>query len=151
MNMLKTVMIAGLLTVSASVMAHTGIKSTFPENEQMLEAAPEQLTLNFGAPVRLMKVVLMDGGHKDLEIGFKPTAKADKSFEIAVPKIKMGEYMVSWVSMGKDGHKMSGDFSFMVHGEGMTHDGEHSDAHKAHGESHEEAPKEAHKDDGHAH
>ena len=151
MNMLKTVMIAGLLTISASVMAHTGIKSTFPANEQMLEAAPKQLTLNFGAPVRLMKVVLMDGEHKDLEIGFKPTAKADKSFKIAVPKIEMGEYMVSWVSMGKDGHKMSGDFSFMVHGEGMTHDGEHSDAREAHGESHDEAPKEAHKNDGHAH
>ena len=151
MNILKTVMIAGLLTISASVMAHTGIKSTYPANEQMLEAAPKQLTLSFGAAVRLMKVTLMDGDHKDLKIGFKPTAKMDKSFKIAVPKIEMGEYMVSWVSMGKDGHKMSGDFSFMVHGEGMTHDGEHSDAHEAHGESHAETPKKEHKDDGHAH
>ena len=56
MKFLKAIMIAGLLTMSGSVLAHTGIKSTYPANEQILEAAPKQLTLNFGAPVRLMKV-----------------------------------------------------------------------------------------------
>ena len=144
MKVLKTLMATALLTLSASVLAHTGIKSTYPANEQMLEAAPKQLTINFGAPVRLMKVILMDGDHKDLEIGFKPSAVANNSFKIAVHEIKVGEYMVSWVSMGKDGHKMKGDFSFMVHGEGMGHDDGHSD-------DHSEEPKGEHKDDEHGH
>lgn len=144
MKLLKTIMIAGLLTVSTAALAHTGIKSTYPANEQMLEAAPQQLTLNFGAPVRLMKVILMDGDHKDLKIGFKPGAEAGTSFKIAVPEIEVGEYMVSWVTMGKDGHKMSGDFSFMVHGEGMSHDDGHDDDHAT-------EHKGEHKDDGHGH
>lgn len=144
MNFFKTMMATSLLTLSASVLAHTGIKSTYPADEQMLEAAPKQLTISFGAPVRLMKVILVDGEHKDLEIGFKPSAKADKTFKIAVPEIEVGEYMVSWVSMGKDGHKMKGDFSFMVHGKGMSHDDGHDNAHES-GHSDE------HKDDSHDH
>ena len=148
MKFLKTMMAVGLLTLSASAMAHTGIKSTYPANEQMLEAAPKQLTINFGAPVRLMKVILMDGEHADLKIPFKPSATANTSFKIAVPEIEVGEYMVSWVSMGKDGHKMTGDFSFMVHGEGMNHDDGHSDGHD---DEHGEAATEEHKDDAHGH
>ncbi|WP_181389837.1 copper resistance CopC family protein [Leucothrix pacifica] len=144
MKFLKTMMVASLLTLSASALAHTGIKSTYPANEQMLEAAPKQLTLNFGASVRLMKVILMDGEHKDLNIGFKPKAEAGTSFKIAVPEIEVGEYMVSWTTMGKDGHKMSGDFSFMVHGEGMSHD-------DGHGDDHETEQKDDHKDDDHGH
>ena len=134
MKLLKTLIVAGLFTMNAAALAHTGIKSTYPANEQMLEAAPKQLTLNFGAPVRLMKVVLMDGEHKDLGMEFKPSADANASFKVAAPAMTMGEYMVSWVAMGEDGHKMTGDFSFMVHGEGMemglSHDDGHGEAHK---------------------
>jgi methionine-rich copper-binding protein CopC len=119
MKLLKTLMIASLFTLSTAALAHTGIKSTYPANEQMLDAAPKQLTLTFSAAVRLMKVTLMDGEHKDLGIDFKPSADAGTTFKVKAPELSMGEYMVSWVSMGKDGHKMTGDFSFMVHGEGM--------------------------------
>lgn len=140
MKYLKTLIVAALFTMSAAALAHTGIKSTYPANEQMLGAAPKQLTLNFGAPVRLMKVVLMDGEHQDLKIRFKPSADANTTFKVAAPVMSMGEYMVSWVAMGKDGHKMTGDFSFMVHGEGMDMGMNHDDGHSA-----------EHKDDGHDH
>lgn len=147
MKFLKTIIIASALTISASALAHTGLKSTYPANEQMLEAAPKQITLNFGAAVRLMKVTLMDGDHKDLEMEFKPSAKADTTFKIAAPELPIGEYMVSWTSMGKDGHKMTGDFSFMVHGEGMAHDNSHTDKH----EDMQGEKDDSHNSDAHAH
>ncbi len=137
MKFLKTMMISGLLSVSVSVTAHTGLKATYPANEQMLEAAPKQLSLIFSSPVRLMKVILKDAEHKDLKIGFKPFARADQTFKVAVPELQVGKYVVSWVSMGKDGHKMSGDFNFMV-AAGLTG-------------GHAEMKKDAHKDDGHSH
>lgn len=141
MNFLKTMMILGLLSMSLSAVAHTGLKTTYPANEQMLEAAPKQLSLVFGAPVRLMKVVLMDAEHKDLKIGFKPSAQANETFKITVPELQLGQYMVSWVSMGKDGHKMSGDFNFMVQSKVAAKPAE----------GHDEMKNDAHKDDGHAH
>lgn len=126
MKFFKTTIIAGFLALSAPALAHTGIKSTSPSNEQILEAAPKQLSLNFNAPVRLMKVTLTDSERKDLKIGFKPSSVANTSFNVAIPKMPVGEYLVSWVSMAKDGHKMTGDFSFIVQGKGTDH--EHGDS-----------------------
>lgn len=114
MKFLKTMIISSLLSVSVSAIAHTGIKSTYPANKQALEAAPKQLSLNFRAPVRLMKVILADAEYKDLKIGFKPSAKAGKTFKVSMPELQVGKYVVNWVSMGRDGHKMKGNFNFMV-------------------------------------
>ena len=122
MTFLKTVMLASVLAISTSALAHTGIKSTQPANEQTLETAPKHLTLNFSGSVRLMKVILKDGDDKDLKIDFKPTAKAADSFKIAVPDIENGGYTVSWTAMGKDGHKMTGDFSFLINDKDMSNE-----------------------------
>ena len=115
--------LAGLLAINGSALAHTGIKTTEPANEEKLETAPKHLSLTFAGSVRLMKVILKDGDDKDLKIGFKPKVEASNSFEIAVPEIEIGEYTVSWTAMGKDGHKMTGDFSFMVGSEEISQDG----------------------------
>lgn len=103
-----------LLTLSTALSAHTGIKSTEPTNQQTLDSAPEKLSLTFRAPVRLMKVSLKDVEKTDLDLGFKPSAKANKSFHIELPELPVGEYFVKWVSMGKDGHKITGNFSFDI-------------------------------------
>ena len=122
MMFLKTIIATTALLISISVLAHTGIKSTFPANEQSLTEAPTQLTLTFSGPVRLMKVLMSNSEAEALDIEFKPTAQANKSFDVALPDLEKGQYLVSWVSMGKDGHKMKGDFSFTVTSEGVSHD-----------------------------
>ncbi|PWQ92296.1 copper resistance CopC family protein [Leucothrix pacifica] len=122
MMFLKTIMATAVLLISVSVLAHTDIKSTFPANEQALTEAPTQLTLTFSGPVRLMKVLMNNSEAEALDIEFKPTAEASKSFNVSLPDLEMGQYLVSWVSMGKDGHKMKGDFSFTVVSEGAGHD-----------------------------
>jgi len=120
MKYLTTIILTGLLAVSTSVIAHTGIKSTSPTNEQVLNTSPEKLILTFKGSVRLMKVVLLDSEEETLETDFKPSAKAGKTFDIGIPSLTAGNYAVHWTSMGKDGHKIKGDFSFKISTENKT-------------------------------
>ena len=99
---------------SATASSHTGIKSTSPENKAVLQEAPETLTLSFRAPVRLMKVTLLDNNEEVVKTDFKPTAKAAKTFSVDLPELSGGKYQASWMIMGKDGHKIKGRFVFTV-------------------------------------
>ena len=114
MKILITIISTGLLLLNTTIFAHTGIKSTLPENKAVLEKAPKELMLTFKGSARLMKVELFDTNQEAVEIGFKPTVKAAKSFTISLPDLTVGKYQAKWVMMGKDGHKMKGDFAFTV-------------------------------------
>ena len=114
MKILTIIIAAGLIMASATAVAHTGIKSTSPENKAVLLEAPEALTLSFKAPVRLMKVTLLDTNEELVKTDFKPTAKAAKSFSVDLPELSVGKYQVNWMIMGKDGHKIKGRFVFTV-------------------------------------
>ena len=100
--------------LSLNAAAHTGIKSTSPENKAVLQEPPEALTLSFRAAVRLMKVTLLDTNEDVVKIDFKPTSKASKVFSVDIPELTLGKYKANWVIMGKDGHKMKGSFVFTV-------------------------------------
>jgi len=121
MKIFKAMLLASLLATSVSAIAHTGLKSSLPADEQTLETTPEKLTLTFSGSVRLMKVTLTDSDDKALEIDFKPSAKANKIFDINSPELSSGEYTVNWISMGKDGHKIKGDFSFNIQNKALEH------------------------------
>jgi hypothetical protein len=43
-------------------------------------------------------------------------AQSQANFAIALPALKPAKYTVSWMIMGDDGHKMKGEFGFMLHG-----------------------------------
>ena len=114
MKTLNIIISTALLLFSTSVWAHTGIKSTSPENKAVLEQAPKELSLNFRGAVRLMKIGLLDTNQEAVKIEFKPSAAAAKSFTVALPELTVGKYNASWMVMGKDGHKMKGAFAFTV-------------------------------------
>jgi len=113
-KILNIIITTGLLLISSSLLAHTGIKSSSPENKSVLTKAPETLSLNFKSAVRLMKVRLLDAKQETVKIDFKPTAKAAKSFDVDLPALTVGNYKVNWMMMGKDGHRMKGNFSFTI-------------------------------------
>ncbi|RVU85592.1 hypothetical protein EOL70_06475 [Leucothrix sargassi] len=114
MKILSVTLLVALLGFSAVGQAHTGIKSTSPQNDAVLTSAPETLGLEFKGNVRLFKVTLSDADKQEIDIGFNPTTKAAKSFSVALPPLAASRYTVDWVSMSKDGHKVTGDFSFEV-------------------------------------
>ena len=115
MKILTIMITSGLLLISSALFAHTTMKSTIPANNAVLEEPPKTLSLTFKAEVRLMKIGLRDTNLEAVMVDFKPTPKAAKSFIIDLPELTTaGTYNASWMAMGKDGHKMKGNFVFMV-------------------------------------
>ena len=98
---------------ATGVSAHTALKESIPAADATVAAAPSKINLVFNGPVRLVKVELMASGQA-VPTGFKPSAEAVASFEIATPDVKTGSYTVNWAAIGADGHTVSNSFSFEV-------------------------------------
>lgn len=104
------------LTLAFSASAHVSLKHSTPEQEAMLMQSPELLTLTFSGEVRLAKVKLSDSKDQAIDFAFKPNATPSAKFSWPLPSLAQGNYTVQWLVLGDDGHKMSGSFNFMLHG-----------------------------------
>ncbi|MFZ1344304.1 copper resistance CopC family protein [Thiothrix eikelboomii] len=111
---------ASLLLVSSSVFAHTGLKASIPADKAMLDQAPTELSLTFGAKVKLLGLTLVDSKGTKLLLDFKAPKEMQTAFTQKLPVLKPEIYTVEWVMMGQDTHKMTGKLGFMVHGPNGT-------------------------------
>jgi len=129
---MKTFKIAAILTlalISNFVSAHSGLKHSTPANGAMLIQPPEDLMLEFSMAVKLVKVQLTDQSGEAIKLINIPSKNFETNFRIALPMLDMGSYKVKWIAMGKDAHKMKGDFTFMLHASEMKKIPASSDAH----------------------
>jgi methionine-rich copper-binding protein CopC len=108
------------LILGANSYAHTGLKSSVPNNNAMLVGSPEVIKLKFMAKVNLVKfeVVSKISGYR-VEVNFIPSVTASATFSVAVPELAIGDYQVNWGLLGGDGHQITGSFEFMVQGAGL--------------------------------
>jgi methionine-rich copper-binding protein CopC len=102
------------LAFAGPVLAHVKQSGSVPADNAMLMKAPDVLSISFSGPIRLTKVTLLHDNGNTVDFGFTPTAVATQ-FSWPLPVLEIGSYQVNWVSLGEDGHKMKGDFSFMLH------------------------------------
>ena len=112
----KKLLAASLLVVSSSVFAHTSLKASVPADKAMLDKAPTELSLTFGAKVKLVGLTVTDSKGGKVPLDFKPSKEMQTAFTQKLPVLKPEIYTVNWVMMGSDTHKMTGKFGFMVHG-----------------------------------
>lgn len=112
MKLLKTLTLIMLFLLSAGVSAHSKLIATTPADEAQISVPPEQLTLEFNRDVRLLKVELIPDGGDAVDISFKPVMERGTAFAVALPELESAEYLVTWVAMSGDSHKMKGEFSF---------------------------------------
>jgi len=140
-RVLQIASVVGVLLLSPlQALAHVALVSSMPGNGSVAKVAPTSVMLEFTENVKLLKatVTVMDG--KDLDIGFKPSAKAEKHFMVALPALANGMYKVSWTVMGDDGHRMDDSLSFTIDpnasaemehaaGHGAAHDDDHGATH----------------------
>ncbi|QBL09645.1 copper resistance protein CopC [Rheinheimera sp. D18] len=134
MKILKTLKIVSAIAVllmATTVSAHVDLTETVPADEAMLMQSPTMLKLTFSGPVRMMKLSLTDAEKNAVKFGFTPSATTASEFEWPLPSFKSGNYQVSWIVMGEDGHKMSGDYGFMFHGD-MKMDVKQPASHNSH-------------------
>ena len=115
MTALRNVVVAATMIVATTTtFAHVSLVSAIPAENASILSQPKNLTLNFGAEVMLMNIKLLDAQRRDVPLKYKVTHDLKKSFDVALPKLKKGKYTVVWTTMGKDGHKMNGEYSFTI-------------------------------------
>ncbi|MFT6926646.1 MAG: methionine-rich copper-binding protein CopC [Psychromonas sp.] len=119
MKFFKIAAILTLALISNLANAHSGLKHSMPKNGAMINMPPEDLMLEFTMPVKLVKVQLTDQSGEAIKVINKPSKNFEISFNLALPMLDAGSYKVKWIAMGKDAHKMKGDFTFMVHASEM--------------------------------
>lgn len=120
------------LAAAAPVLAHVKQSSSVPADNAMLMQTPATLSISFSGPVKLTKVELLQNAATTIVFGFAPSLEAATQYSWPLPPLEGGNYQVNWVGLGNDGHKMKGDFSFMLHAgadAGMKTDSAHSHQH----------------------
>jgi copper resistance protein C len=115
MKIFKMIAVVTFVLLSSLASAHSGLEASTPKSGAMLNQSPEVLMLEFTMPVKLVKVQLTDQSGELIQLTIKPTENFETIFNIALPKLDAGSYKVEWMAMGKDAHKMKGDFTFMLH------------------------------------
>jgi copper resistance protein C len=115
MKIVKLLLPLVALLLAGQVFAHVQLTEAVPADKAMLLQTPTTLSLNFSGQVRLTKVSLTGADNNSVEFGFTPSATPAEQFSWTLPVLESGNYRVSWVALGADGHKMSGDFGFMLH------------------------------------
>lgn len=103
-----------LLFTANSALAHVKLLSAVPAVNAAVTDQPKNLTLNFGEEVMLMNIKLIDAQQKNISLNYKVNHDLKKSFNVPVPNLQKGKYTVTWTTMGKDGHNMSGEYSFTL-------------------------------------
>jgi len=129
MKFFKIAAILTLALLSNLAVAHSGLQDSTPANGAMLNQSPEDLMLEFSMEVKLVKVQLTDQSGEAIKLINKPSKNFETNFSIALPLLDMGSYKVKWIAMGKDAHKMKGDFTFMLHASEMKKMPASSDGH----------------------
>lgn len=119
--------------LTANSYAHTGLESSVPNDNAMLMQSLEDIELHFGSAVNLIKLELINKADgQSVDISFTPTTTAAAHFSHPMPALKIGTYQVNWTAMGSDGHKMEGNFSFMMHVDGKSDAMPHSNMGQMH-------------------
>ncbi|WP_196139315.1 copper resistance CopC family protein [Aliikangiella sp. G2MR2-5] len=113
-NLTISLVVGFLLLFSMAVNAHSKLIASEPADGSVADASPEKLKLTFSSKVRLIKVEMKDMEGENVEMAFMLSPIASENFEIPLPRLLAKKYRVSWVAMGKDSHKMNGEFSFEI-------------------------------------
>lgn len=103
-----------VLAFAGNVFAHAGLKKSIPAAVSQFKESPPELVLTFERPVMLMKVTLTEAKGTAVNFNFKASSKLEETHTFPLSKLDDGHYTVNWTTMGKDGHKMSGSYAFMV-------------------------------------
>ncbi|WP_406741483.1 copper resistance CopC family protein [Acinetobacter haemolyticus] len=103
-----------LVFMTSHSFAHTTLLSATPAMNSVITQSPEKITLNFGDEVMLMNIKLLDAQGKNIPLNYQVNHDHKKSFDIAIPQLKAGQYTIFWMIMGADGHHMKGEYRFTL-------------------------------------
>ncbi len=103
-----------LLGVTLSPAAHETKLSSTPENGSTIQASPDKIGIEFDGTMRITHFELT-GPHGRVTLADEPGSEPTEQYFVR-PAAALGEglYQVRWRGLARDGHMMSGEFSFTV-------------------------------------
>lgn len=111
---LMAALVIALGLVSQPLWAHAHITDTYPDDGALLEQAPEQLELQFDAPIRITQFDV-NGPQGQVALSESPTGPlAEQHAAVPATVLEAGDYRVVWRGIAEDGHAMSGEYRFTI-------------------------------------
>ncbi|HBW83515.1 MAG TPA: hypothetical protein DEF79_05685 [Gammaproteobacteria bacterium] len=87
--------------------------STIPFNDEVLEVAPEALSIEFPVAVRLVKFTLRKDNREWVDINFRYMPAAEVRYSLPIPDLSNAKYYIAeWAVLGNDDQLIRGSFSF---------------------------------------
>lgn len=106
----------GLVAATPAALAHSRPKVMIPAADSTV-AAPSMLSVTFTEPLepKFSSLNLTDeqGARMNTAVSV-PAPNDPKTLTLALPALKPGGYLVHWVSVAADGHRMEGEYKFTV-------------------------------------
>ena len=110
----KTCLAAVLVMTATSALAHSPLKTTQPADGAELAKAPQTISMTFGKPARLTKVIVERADNAEPSRLKLPTKSFTREFEMNEIPDLAGRYRVRWRALGQDGHVLKGSFGYTV-------------------------------------
>lgn len=118
-NKLLTCVLAAMMFAAAPAAAHVVIKSSNIEQGGIYDAKsgnpiPKNLEIAFNADVGLAALRLETAAGDEIELDYVKPKDFQAAFVIPLPFLAIGDYVIHWRALAKDGHAMSGEINFSV-------------------------------------
>lgn len=109
-----------LLLGSTAAVAHDTLESTTPEDGSTVATAPTQVVLAFSDDVVAVGTkIVISGPDGEVQQG-RPRVDGTKVTQSMAPASAAGKYTVTWRATSKDGHPVSGTFTFTAKAAGAS-------------------------------
>ncbi|MGX5201882.1 copper resistance CopC family protein [Aliikangiella sp. IMCC44632] len=123
MTILKLSLLSIFISLfSLNAISHSSLIASTPAHGSSINSSPESLQLTFSKAVKLIKVELHSEQSGQVKLAFKLSPMFSETFAIPVPVLESDSYKVTWVAMGKDTHKMNGEFQFTLTDDSLVRD-----------------------------
>lgn len=106
----------GLALVPADALAHSRPKVMVPAPDSTV-SSPPSISVTFTEPLeaKFSYLTLSDEQGTKLNTASSVAVPNDpKTLTLNLPTLKPGDYLVHWVSVAPDGHRMEGEYKFTV-------------------------------------
>jgi len=115
-SLLSAVSIVALAVSSPVALAHARPKVMVPAPDSA-GASPATISVTFTEAVesKYSSLSVVDGqGKKYNTASSAPVPGDPRTLTLAVPPLQPGGYLIRWVSVAADGHRMEGEYKFIV-------------------------------------
>ena len=99
--------------LSLSVFAHTPMRKSSPANNDVLTESPQEISLQFGAPVKLIGLVV-NSANGNKTVLSPNNDEAQREFVLPIQKLEDGNYTIEWSALGGDAHRLTGKIQFSI-------------------------------------